>query len=79
MSRQHTDCLFCLTYKEYLKAATNAYANKIEREIIIDQQPHKSNVVRYRAKTTVEMSNSELRNSFLSDMVYRCGSLQGMR
>ena len=52
-------------YKEYLKAATNAYADKIEPEIIIDQQPHKSNVVRYRAKTTVEMGNSELCDGFL--------------
>jgi hypothetical protein len=69
--------------KGYLNPDINAYADKIERKVIIDQRAHgskaalpmeKADAVRYRARSTVERTNSELKDGFLPDKLYRRGS-----
>ena len=61
----------------------NAYADKIERKVIIDQRAHRSkatlpmekaDAARYKARSTVERTNSELKDGFLPDKIYRRGS-----
>jgi hypothetical protein len=55
----------------------------IGRKVIIDQRAHRNvaslpmenaYAARYRARTTVERSNSELKDGFLPDKLYRKGS-----
>ncbi|MBI9095158.1 MAG: transposase [Sphaerochaeta sp.] len=80
---QRTDFFYALMDKGYLKADINAYADMIGRKVIIDQRAHRSvadlpmekaYAARYRARTTVERSNSELKDGFLPDKIYRKGS-----
>ena len=83
MANQRTDFFYALMDKGYLNPDINAYADKIGRKVIIDQRAHRSvaalpmekaDAVRYRARTTVERSNSELKDGFLPDKIYRRGS-----
>ena len=83
MASQRTDFFYALMDKGYLNPDINAYAGMIGRRAIIDQRAHRSvaalpmekaDAVRYRARTTVERSNSELKDGFLPDKIYRRGS-----
>ena len=83
MANQRTDFLYALMDKGYLNPDINAYADMIGRRVIIDQRAHRSvaalpmekaDAVRYKARTTVERSNSELKDGFLPDKIYRRGS-----
>jgi hypothetical protein len=83
MANQRIDFFYALMDKGYLNPDINAYADKIERKVIIDQRAHgskaalpmeKADAVRYRARSTVERTNSELKDGFLPDKLYRRGS-----
>lgn len=82
LAHQRTTFLYALMDKGYLNPAINAYAELIERRVIIDQRSHrgvaatpmeKSDAVRYKSRTTVERTNSELKDGFLPDKIYRRG------
>lgn len=83
MANQRTDFFYALMDKGYLNPDINAYAGMIGRRVIIDQRARRSvaalpmekaDAARYRARTTVERSNSELKDGFLPDKIYRRGS-----
>ena len=83
MASQRTDFFYALMDKGSLNPDINAYADMIGRKVIIDQRAHRSvaalpmekaYAARYRARTTVERSNSELKDCFLPDKIYRKGS-----
>lgn len=83
MTRQRTDFLYALMDKGYLNPDINAYADMIGRKVIIDQRAHRSvaalamekaDALRYKARTTVERTNSELKGGFLPDKIYRRGN-----
>ena len=78
-----TDFLYALMDKGYLNPEINAYAGMIGRRVIIDQRARrgkaalpmdKADANRYKARSTVERSNSELKDGFLPDKIYRRGS-----
>ena len=78
-----TDFLYALMDKGYLNPEINAYAGMIGRRVIIDQRTRrgkaalpmdKADANRYKARSTVERSNSELKDGFLPDKIYRRGS-----
>jgi len=82
-ARQLTDFLYALMDKGYLNPEINAYAGMIGRRVIIDQRARrgkaalpmdKADANRYKARSTVERSNSELKDGFLPDKIYRRGS-----
>jgi hypothetical protein len=69
--------------KGYLNPEINAYADRIDRKVIIDQRAlrgvaalvmKKADTVLYKGRTTVERTNSELKDDFLPDKIYRRGS-----
>ena len=73
-------------YKAHLAAddfgVPIAYADMIERKVIIDQRASrgiaplpmdKPEAERYKARTTVERTNSELKDGYLPDKIYRRG------
>ena len=83
MASKRTDFFYALMDKGYLNPDINAYADRIGRKVIIDQRAHRSvaalamekaDAVRYKARTTVERTNSELKDGFLPDKIYRRGS-----
>jgi hypothetical protein len=83
MTHQRTYFLYALMDKGYLNPDLNAYVNSIGRKVIIDQRAHRSvaatpmsgnDALRYRARSTVERTNSELKDGFLPDKLYRRGN-----
>jgi hypothetical protein len=79
---QRTDFLYALMDKGYLNPDINAYADMIGRKAIIDQRARgsvsappmdKPEAARYKARTTVERTNSELKDGYLPDKIYRRG------
>lgn len=83
MANQRTDFLYALMDKGYLNPDINAYVGMIGRRAIIDQRAHRSvaalpmdkaDANHYKARSTVERSNSELKDGFLPDKIYRRGS-----
>jgi hypothetical protein len=82
MAYQRTDFFYALMDKGYLNPDINAYADMIGRKVIIDQRAHmgivplpmeKPEAERYKARTTVERTNSELKDGYLPDKIYRRG------
>ncbi|HAP56940.1 MAG TPA: hypothetical protein DCR02_03935 [Sphaerochaeta sp.] len=80
---QRTDFLYALMDKGYLNPDINAYADMIGRKAIIDQRARgsvaplpmgKPEAARYKARTTVERTNSELKDGYLPDKIYRRGA-----
>lgn len=80
---QRTGFYYALMDKGYLNPDIDAYADSIGRKVIIDQRsrggvaalPMEDAVaVRYQARTTVERTNSELKDGFLPVKIYRRGS-----
>jgi len=80
---QRTDFLYALMDKGYLNPDINAYADLIGRKVIIDQRARgsvsappmdKPEAARYKARTTVERTNSELKDGYLPDKIYRRGA-----
>ena len=81
-AHQRTDFLYALMDKGYLNPDIDAYAAMIGRKAIIDQRAHRSiaplpmekpEAARYKARTTVERTNSELKDGYLPDKIYRRG------
>jgi len=82
MAVQRTDFLYALMDKGYLNPDIDAYAAMIGRKAIIDQRARRSiaplpmekpEAARYKARTTVERTNSELKDGYLPDKIYRRG------
>ncbi len=82
MAVQSTDFLYALMDKGYLNPDIRAYADMIGRKVIIDQRAIRSvatlpmgkpEAARYKARTTVERTNSELKDGYLPDKMYRRG------
>jgi len=82
MAYQRTDFFYALMDKGYLNPDINAYADMIGRKVIIDQRARrgviplpmdKPEAERYKARTTVERTNSELKDGYLPDKIYRRG------
>jgi len=83
LANRRTGFYYALMDKGYLNPDIDAYAESIGREVIIDQRAHRSvaavpmedaAAVRYKARTTVERTNSELKDGFLPAKSYRRGS-----
>ena len=77
---QRNDFFYALMEKGYLNPDINAYAESIERKVIIDQRAHRGvaaipmeepTALRYKARSTVERTNSELKDGFLPNKLYR--------
>jgi len=82
MAYQRTDFFYALMDKGYINPDINAYAEMIGRKVIIDQRASrgiaplpmdKPAAERYKARTTVERTNSELKDGYLPDKIYRRG------
>ncbi len=83
MANQETEFFYILLDKGYISPAVNDYADLIERTVIIDRKGYKGNspiplesayAERYKARTTVERTNSELKDGFLPDKIYKRGA-----
>ncbi len=83
MANQETEFLYILLDKGYISPAVNEYADMIERKVIIDRKGYKgvapiplepAYAQRYKARTTVERTNSELKDGFLPDKIYKRGA-----
>lgn len=83
MAHQRTYFFYALMDKGYVNPDIDAYAELIGRKVIIDQRTYKgvvaipmgkTNALRYKARSTVERTNSELKDGFLPDKLYRRGS-----
>jgi hypothetical protein len=81
--KQHADFLYILLDKGYISPLINEFADMIERKVIIDKKSYKGvtpipmdavTAVRYKARTTVERINSELKDGFLPDKIYKRGA-----
>ena len=82
-ARETTDFLYVLLDKGYISPVINDYVDRIGRKAIIDRRAYKGVVAdpldpasqrRYAARTTVERTNSELKDGFLPDTIYKRGS-----
>ncbi|MGI6438474.1 MAG: hypothetical protein ACOX0D_10670 [Sphaerochaeta sp.] len=81
MAYQRTDFFYALMDKGYLNPDINAYADMIGRKVIIDQRARRGIAPRWispklsdtRPETTVERTNSELKDGYLPDKIYRRG------
>ncbi len=83
MAKQETEFFYILLDKGYISPAVNDYADMIERKVIIDRKGYKgvspiplepAYAERYKARTTVERTNSELKDGFLPDKIYKRGA-----
>ena len=83
MVRRRTDFFYALMDKGYQSPAIEAYAALIGRRVIVDRRSTRSgppvpldaaDALRYMARTTVERTNSELKDGFLPAKMYRRGS-----
>ena len=83
MVNQETEFFYILLDKGYISPAVNNYADMIGRKVIIDRKGYKgvspiplepAYAERYKARTTVERTNSELKDGFLPDKIYKRGS-----
>jgi hypothetical protein len=82
-AREITDFLYVLLDKGYISPVINDYVDMIGRKAIIDRRAYKGVVAdpldpasqrRYAARTTVERTNSELKDGFLPDIICKRGS-----
>jgi IS5 family transposase len=82
-ARETTDFLYVLLDKGYISPVINDYVDMIGRKAIIDRRAYKGVVAdpldpasqrRYAARTTVERTNSELKDGFLPDTIYKRGA-----
>ena len=82
-TRETTDFLYALLDKGYLSPTVNGYVDMIGRRAIIDRKAFKGVVatpldpasqLRYAARSTVERTNSELKDGFLPDKIYKRGA-----
>ena len=83
IANQETEFFYILLDKGYISPAVNNYADMIGRKVIIDRKGYKgvspiplepAYAERYKARTTVERTNSELKDGFLPDKIYKRGS-----
>lgn len=83
MAKEKTEFFYILLDKGYISPAVNDYADMIERKVIIDRKGYKgvspiplepAYAERYKARTTVERTNSELKDGFLPDKIYKRGA-----
>ena len=79
-TRETADFLYALLDKGYINPAINDYVDMIGRKAIIDRRAYKGVVAdpldpasqkRYAARTTVERTNSELKDGYLPDVIYK--------
>jgi len=82
-ARERTDFFYVLLDKGYISPLINTYVDLIERKVIIDRKAYRgvapiplepSVALRYRARSTVERTNSELKDGFLPDKIYKRGA-----
>jgi len=82
-TRETADFLYALLDKGYVSPVINDYVDMIGRKAIIDRRAYKGVVAdpldpasqkRYAARTTVERTNSELKDGYLPDVIYKRGS-----
>ncbi len=80
MTRERSDFFYILLDKGYISPLINDYADHIERKVIIDRKAYQgvapiplepAAAARYTARTTVERTNSELKDGFLPDKIYK--------
>lgn len=83
IAHERTDFFYILLDKGYISQTINAYADGIERVVIVDKRSSKgekasplepATALRYQARTTVERTNSELKDGFLPDKIYKRGA-----
>jgi len=81
-TRETADFLYALLDKGYISPVINDYVGMIGRKAIIDRRAYKGVVAdpldqasqqRYGARTTVERTNSELKDGYLPDVIYKRG------
>jgi len=81
-TRETADFLYVLLDKGYISPVINGYVDMIGRKAIIDRKAYKGVVAdpldpasrhRYAARTTVERTNSELKDGYLPDVIYKRG------
>lgn len=81
-TKETADFLYALLDKGYINPAINDYVGMIGRKAIIDRRAYKGVVAdpldpasqkRYAARTTVERTNSELKDGYLPDVIYKRG------
>jgi IS5 family transposase len=81
-TRETADFLYALLDKGYVSPVINDYVDMIGRKAIIDRRAYKGVVAdpldpasqkRYAARTTVERTNSELKDGYLPDVIYKRG------
>lgn len=82
IAHERSDFFYILLDKGYISQTINAYAESIERVVIVDKRSSKgekasplepATALRYQARTTVERTNSELKDGFLPDKMYKRG------
>ena len=82
-ARETADFLYVLLDKGYINPLVNDYVDMIGRKAIIDRKAYRGVVAdpldpasqqRYAARTTVERTNSELKDGYLPDKIYKRGS-----
>lgn len=82
-TRETADFLYALLDKGYVSPVINDYVDMIGRKAIIDRRAYKGMVAdpldpasqqRYAARTTVERTNSELKDGYLPDVIYKRGA-----
>jgi len=82
-ARETADFLYVLLDKGYISPLINDYVDMIGRKAIIDRRAYKGVIAdpldpasqqRYAARTTVERTNSELKDGFLPDTIYKRGA-----
>ena len=81
-TRETADFLYALLDKGYISPLINDYVDMIGRKAIIDRRAYRGVVAdpldpasqqRYGARTTVERTNSELKDGYLPDVIYKRG------
>lgn len=82
-TRGITDFWYVLLDKGYIIPVINDYVDMIGRKAIIDRKAYKgvfaapldpASQLRYSARATVEITNSELKDGFLPDTIYKRGA-----
>lgn len=82
-TRETADFWYALLDKGYISPVINDYVDMIGRKAIIDRRAYRGVVAdpldpasqkRYAARTTVERTNSELKDGFLPDTIYKRGA-----
>lgn len=82
LAQRRTDFFYILLDKGYISPIISSFADGIERVAIVDKRSCKgkttiplepATALRYQARTAVERTNSELKDGYLPDKIYKRG------